>query len=69
MGSRISHTAEARCQDNLHELQVGMFVATLARDDEFGHPFWIAKILERMMDEQGNQVKSIVVHWYHTSSP
>ena len=69
VGPRISRTAEARWQGNLHELQVGMLVATLAQDDELGHPFWIAKILEIMKDEEGNQVKSIVVHWYHTSSP
>ena len=30
VGPRISHTAEARWQGNLHELQVGMLVATLA---------------------------------------
>ena len=69
VGPRISRTAEARWQGNLHELQVGMLVATLAGDDELGHPFWIAKILDIMKDESGNQVKSIVVHWYHTSSP
>ena len=65
---RISCTAEARWQGDLHELRVGMLVATLAQDDELSHPFWIAKILEIMKDEEGNQVKSIVVHWYHTSS-
>ena len=69
MGPRISCTVEARWQGSLHELQVGMLVATLADNDELGHPFWIAKILEIMKDEQGNQVKSIVVHWYHTSAP
>ena len=45
-----------------------MLVATLVGNDGLGHPFWIAKILETMKDEQGNQVKSIVVHWYCTSS-
>ena len=53
----------------MHDLQVGMLVATLAEGDEFGHLFWIAKIIEIIKDEQGNQVMSIVVHWYHTSSP
>ena len=33
-----------------------------------GHPFRIVKITEIFKDEQGNQVMSIVVHWYHTSS-
>ena len=69
MGPRISRTTEARWQGNLHELQVGMLVATLAGGDELGHPFWFARILEMIKDEQGNQVMSIVVHWYHTSSP
>ena len=45
-----------------------MLVTTLARDDKLGHPFFIAKILELMKDEEGKQTKSIVVHWYHTSS-
>ena len=69
VGPRNSRNAKARWQGNLHELQVGMLVATLVGNDGLGHPFWIAKILETMKDEQGNQVKSIVVHWYHTSSP
>ena len=63
-----SHVAEARWQGNLYELQVGMLVATLARGDKLGHPFWIAKIIEIIKGDEGNQVKSIVVHWYHTSS-
>mgnify|MGYP007109713611 CR=1 FL=1 len=40
----------------LNELQVGMFVLTLDRGDELGHPFWIAKILQIIKDKQGNQV-------------
>ena len=53
----------------MHELQVGMMVATLAGCDEMDHPFWIAKITNIIKDELGNQVTSIVVHWFHTSSP
>ena len=68
VGPRLSHVAETRWQGNLHELQVGMLVATLAGGDKLGHPFWIAKIIEIIRDDEGNQVKSIVVHWYHTSS-
>ena len=69
MGPIISCTTEARWKGNLHELEIGMLVATLAEDDELKCPFWIAKIIEKMKDVQGNQIKSIVVHWYHTSSP
>ena len=68
VGPRISRTAEVRWKGNLYELRVGMLVATLAQDDELGHPFWIAIIIEIMKDEESNQVKSIVVHWHHTSS-
>ena len=64
MGPIISCTTEARWKGNLHELEIGMLVATLAEDDELKCPFWIAKIIEIMKDDQGNQVKSIVVHWY-----
>ena len=42
-----------------------MLVTTLVDNDELGHP----RILEIVKNEQGNQVMSIVVHWYHTSSP
>ena len=56
VGPRILRTVEARWQGNLHELQVRMLVATLAGGDEMGHPFWIAKILEIIKDEEGNQV-------------
>ena len=66
MGPRISRTTQA---SNFHELEVGMLVTTLAEDDELKHPFWIARIIEIMKDDQGNQVKSIVVHRYHTLSP
>ena len=45
-----------------------MLVAILVGDDEMGHPFWIAKITNIIKDELSNQVMSIVVHWYHTSS-
>ena len=69
VGPRKSRIVEARWQGNLQELQVGMLVATLAGDDNLGHPFWIAKIIELVKDEEGNQTKSIVVHWYQTSSP
>ena len=68
MGPRLSHVVETRWQGNLHELQVGMLVATLARGNRLGHPLWIVKIIEIIRDDEGNQVKSIVVHWYHTSS-
>ena len=68
VGSRISRAAKARWQGNVHELQVGVMVATLAGGDEMGHPFWIAKITDIIKDELSKQVMSIVVHWYHTSS-
>ena len=61
--------AEARWQGNAHELQVGMMVTTLAGGEEISNPFWIAKITDIIKDELNNQVMSIVVHWYHTSSP
>ena len=46
-----------------------MLVATLARGDELDHPFWISSITEIIKDKENNQVMSIVVHWYDTSSP
>jgi hypothetical protein len=46
-----------------------MLVATLAGDDNLGHPFWIAKIIELVRDEESSQTNSIVVHWYQTTSP
>ena len=51
VGPRISCVAEVRWQGNLHELQVGMMVATLAIGDEMGHSFWIAKITNIIKDE------------------
>ena len=58
-----------RWQGNLHELQVRMMVATLAGGNEIGHPFWIVKITDIIKHEISNQVTSIVVHRFHTSSP
>ena len=52
MGPRILRAADARWQGNLHELQVGMLVATLAGGHEVGNPFWIAKITKMIKDEQ-----------------
>ena len=57
VGPRISHTVKARWQGNLHGLQVGMLVATLAGDNEFDHPFWVTKILEIIKNKQSNQLK------------
>ena len=66
VGPRISHTVKARWQGNLHELQIGKLVATLARENEFDHLFWVAKILEIIKNEQSNQLKincgSLVSH-------
>ena len=44
VGPRISRAVEARWQGNVHELQVGMMVATLAGGDEMGHPFGLRKL-------------------------
>ena len=68
-GPRKSRTVEARWEGSLDELQIGMVVPTLVDNDELSYSFWIAIILEIMKDEQGNYIKSIVVHWYYTSSP
>ena len=43
-------------------------MATLGGGDKLSHPYWIAEIIEIIKVDEGNQVKSIVVHWYHTSS-
>ena len=44
VGPRISCAAEARWQGSVHELQVGMMVATLAGADEMGIPFGLRKL-------------------------
>jgi hypothetical protein len=68
VGPKMSKEAEARWRGNLQEIEVGMLIATLAEDDELGHPFWIAKVLKVSRSEADNKLLSLRVHWYHTTS-
>ena len=47
----MSRDVEARWHGNLQEIDVGSLMVTLANDDEFGHPFWIAKVRQLIKDE------------------
>jgi hypothetical protein len=67
VGPKKSKDAEARWRGNLQEIEVGMLIATLAEDDELGHPFWIAKVLNVSKNEIDNKISSLKVHWYHTT--
>ena len=67
VGPRMSKEAEARWQGNLEEIKVGSLIATLADNDALGHPFWIAKVIELIKDENNSKLLSIKVHWYHTT--
>ena len=37
-------------------------------ENSHGHQFWVGKILELLMHEIENMIKSIKVHWYNTRS-
>ena len=65
VGPRMSREAEARWQGKLEEIKVGSLIVTLADNDALGHPFWIAKVIELIKDENTNRLLSIKVHWYH----
>ena len=69
VGPRMSREAEARWHGNLQEISVGSLIVTLADGDELGHPFWIAKVIELIKDENQSLLLSLKVHWYHTMSP
>ena len=66
VGPRMTKAAEARWQGNTQEIKVGMLIATPADDNDLGHQFWIGKVLDVVMHEYHNQLKSIKVHWYNT---
>ena len=68
VGPRMTKVAEACSQGNTQEINVGMLIATLAFDNDMGHQFWIGKVLDMVMHENQNQIKSIRVHWYNTKS-
>ena len=51
----------------MQDIKVGTLIATLTDDDDLGHPFWIAKVLELIKDEPHNKFLSLKVHWYHTT--
>jgi hypothetical protein len=68
VGPRMTKAAEARWQGNLQELTAGMLIATPADENSHGHQFWVGKILEVLMHEIENTIKSINVHWYNTRS-
>ena len=38
---------------------------TPANDNDLGHQFWIGKVLDIVMHENQNQIKSTKVHWFN----
>ena len=52
--------------DCVNDLHPGMFIATLAENDELRHPFWIGKIVEINCLENDKNLGSLKVHWYRT---
>ena len=45
-----------------------MLITTLANDNDLGHQFLIGNVLDVVMHENQNQIKSTKVHWYNTTS-
>ena len=45
-----------------------MLIATPADENELGHQFWIGKVLEVLMHENQNKIKTTKLHWYNTTS-
>ena len=45
-----------------------MLVTTLADENDLEHRFWIGKVLDVVMHENQNKIKSTKVHWYNTTS-
>ena len=68
VGPRMTKAAKARWQGNLQELTEGMLIASPADENSHGNQFWVGKILEVLMHEIENTIKSIKVHWYKTRS-
>ena len=68
VGPRMSKESEARWHGNLQEIKAGSLIATLADGDALGHPFWIAKVIELIKDDCQTILRSLKVHWYHTTS-
>ena len=58
VGPRMTNAAEARWQGNTQEIKVGMLIATPADENDLGHQFWIGKVLEVLMHENQNKIKS-----------
>ena len=66
VGPRLTRGAESTWQGNLQDITIGMLIATPAEGNELGHPFWIGKVIEVLMHEDQNKIKSLKVHWYST---
>ena len=64
MGSRLTRGAESIWQGNLQDIYVGMFIATTIEGNGLGNPFWIGKVLEVIMHENQNKLKSLNFYWY-----
>ena len=62
----MTKVVEAGWQGNMQEFAARMLIATPADDNKLSHQFWIGKILEVLMHETENRIKSIKVHWYNT---
>ena len=61
----MTKAAEARWQGNTQVIKVGMLIATTTDDNDLGHQFWIGKVLDVVMHENQNQIKSTKVHWFN----
>ena len=68
MGPRKSRENEAQWHGNLRELNVSSLIETLANGNELSHPFYIAKVIELIKDDNQPTLFSLKVQWYHTTS-
>ena len=64
----MTKVAKARWQGNTQEIKVGILISTPVDENDPLHQFWIGKVLDKVMHENQNKIKSTKVHWYNTTS-
>jgi len=70
IGSRRSRAQREAMEDlyrgSVQDLKEGCMIAVLADEDPLGYPFWIAKVIKVINENE--EITAVDVHWYATST-
>ena len=70
IGSRISHAQREAMEDlyrgSVQDMKEGCMITVLADGDPNGYPFWVAKVIKVIIENE--DVAGVEVHWHATNT-